>query len=185
MIVVSLHGIKKAFATGGDILLGVDWEIQSGQKIALVGRNGSGKTTLMGIVVGRMEPDSGTRTLGRGARIVEMGLIPDRGIDITLFNYILEARQDLLDMRQKAVELAAEVAAKPDDRIVSRGAHDYVIAFGAINRTGAGDRGRSAEAFRTGALCPLPPIPDQQRSHTNRYRDPQSCLHETYPFAPR
>jgi ATP-binding cassette subfamily F protein 3 len=115
MIVVSLHGIKKAFATGGDILLGVDWEIQSGQKIALVGRNGSGKTTLMGIVVGRMEPDDGTRTLGRGARIVEMGQIPDRGIDVTLFNYILEARQDLLDMRQKAVELAAEVAASPDD----------------------------------------------------------------------
>ncbi len=115
MIVVSLHGIRKAFAVGGDILLGVDWEIQSGQKIALVGRNGSGKTTLMGIVIGRMEPDTGTRTLGRGARIVEMGQIPDRGIDITLFDYILEARQDLLDMRHKAVEMATEVAAKPDD----------------------------------------------------------------------
>lgn len=115
MIVVSLHGIRKGFATGGDVLLGVDWEVQTGQKIALVGRNGSGKTTLMGIVVGRVEPDAGTRTLGRGARIVEMGQIPDRGIDVTLFDYVLEARRDLLDLRHKAVEMAGEVAAKPDD----------------------------------------------------------------------
>ena len=56
MIVVSLHGIKKAFATGGDILLGVDWEIQSGQKIALVGRNGSGKTTLLNLISRFYEP---------------------------------------------------------------------------------------------------------------------------------
>ena len=115
MIVVSLHGIRKGFAAGGEILLGVDWEIHSGQKIALVGRNGSGKTTLMGIVVGRMETDSGTRTLGRGVRIVEMGQIPDREIELTLFDYILEARRDLLDMRHRAVEMAAEVAARPDD----------------------------------------------------------------------
>ncbi len=115
MIVVSLHGIRKGFAAGGEILLGVDWEIHSGQKIALVGRNGSGKTTLMGIVVGRMEPDSGTRTLGRGVRIVEMGQIPDREIELTLFDYILEARRDLLDMRHRAVEMAAEVAERPDD----------------------------------------------------------------------
>ena len=115
MIVVSLHGIRKGFATGGDILLGVDWEIHSGQKIALVGRNGSGKTTLMGIVVGRMEPDAGTRTLGRGARIVEMGQIPDRAVDTTLFDYVLEARRDLLDLRHRALELAADVAGRPDD----------------------------------------------------------------------
>lgn len=115
MIVVSLHDIRKGFATGGDILLGVDWEIHSGQKIALVGRNGSGKTTLMGIVVGRMEADAGTRTLGRGARIVEMGQIPDRAIETTLFDYVLEARRDLLDMRHRAITMAAQVAERPDD----------------------------------------------------------------------
>ena len=108
MIVVSLRDIRKAFASGGDILLGVDWEIISGQKIALVGRNGSGKTTLMGIVVGRMEPDSGTRTLGRGARIVEMGQIPDRGVETTLFDYILEARRDLLNCSNYSADGHAE-----------------------------------------------------------------------------
>ncbi len=115
MIVVSLHGITKAFPTGGDVLNGVDWEIHSGQKIALVGRNGSGKTTLMGIVIGRVEPDHGTRTLGRGVRVAEMGQIPDRDIEVTLFDYVLEARQDLLDLRHRVTQLAADVAANPHD----------------------------------------------------------------------
>ncbi|HWO57985.1 MAG TPA: ABC-F family ATP-binding cassette domain-containing protein [bacterium] len=115
MIVVSLHDIRKSFPAGGDVLTGVDWEIHSGQKIALVGRNGSGKTTLMGIVVGRMEADSGTRTLGRGVRIVEMSQIPDRSLESTLYDYVLDARRDLLDLRHRVVELAAAVAENPDD----------------------------------------------------------------------
>ncbi len=158
MIVVSLHGIRKGFATGGDVLLGVDWEIHSGQKIALVGRNGSGKTTLMGIVVGRTEPDAGTRTLGRGTRIVEMNQIPDRDINSTLFDYVLEARRDLLDLRHKVMEIASAVAANPDDP-------DLQARLGAVQHelehSGAYDLELQVERILTGLSFPR-----------ERWRDP-------------
>jgi ATP-binding cassette subfamily F protein 3 len=117
MILVSLHGITKGFATGAaDVLAGVDWEIASGEKIALVGRNGCGKTTLLGIASGRLEHDSGTRTLGRGIRISEMGQIPDREIETTLFGYVLSARADLLELRVRVAELSTAVARATHDK---------------------------------------------------------------------
>jgi len=116
MILASLHGITKGFATGADdVLAGVDWEITSGEKIALLGRNGCGKTTLLGIASGRLEHDSGTRTLGRGVRISEMGQIPDREIETTLFGYVLSARADLLELRVRVAELSTAVARAPHD----------------------------------------------------------------------
>ncbi|MEW5702214.1 MAG: ABC-F family ATP-binding cassette domain-containing protein [Candidatus Zixiibacteriota bacterium] len=116
MILVSLHGVTKGFSTGAShVLAGVDWEILAGEKIALVGRNGSGKTTLLGIVSGRLESDSGLRTLGRGVRISEMGQIPDRDLDATLFDHVRSARADLLELRARLVELTGAVARTPHD----------------------------------------------------------------------
>jgi len=114
MILVALHGIGKRYPTGV-VLSGIDWEIKSGEKIALVGRNGSGKSTLMGILSGRMTPDAGIRTLGRGVRILELDQIPDRTIEQSLFEYVRDARADILALRARLDELTRAVAAAPDD----------------------------------------------------------------------
>lgn len=114
MILVSLHDIVKGFPSG-DVLTGVDWEIKTGEKIALVGQNGSGKTTLMGILMGRLAADRGTRTLGRGVRISELGQIPERGVDQSLAQYVLEGCADVLALRDRAESLAREVERAPQD----------------------------------------------------------------------
>ncbi len=41
------------------ILQGLNWEIQAGQKIGLVGANGTGKSTLLQLILGRAAPDTG------------------------------------------------------------------------------------------------------------------------------
>jgi ATP-binding cassette subfamily F protein 3 len=114
MILVALHGITKGFPTG-DVLKGVDWEIRSGEKIAFLGRNGSGKSTLLGIINARVTADSGSRTLGRGVQIAEMGQIPERTEDISLFDYLVAAREDLQMLRQRVAELSDAVAESPHD----------------------------------------------------------------------
>ena len=114
MIIVALNKITKGFPLG-DVLRGVDWEIKSGEKIALLGKNGSGKSTLLGILNGRTMPDTGSRTLGRGARIIEMGQIPDRTPDIKLFDYMITARGDLVALQQRVSELSREVEQSPHD----------------------------------------------------------------------
>jgi ATP-binding cassette subfamily F protein 3 len=114
MILVALHRITKGYPLG-EVLRGVDWEIKSSEKIALLGRNGSGKSTLLGVLCGRTEPDSGNRTLGRGTRIVEMGQIPDRDTDELLFDYMVAARGDLQLLQQRIDDLAHDLEQSPHD----------------------------------------------------------------------
>src|ERR1044071_7276296 len=53
-----LSDIKKSYG-GYEILRGVSFQVNPGEKIGLVGRNGSGKTTIFRIVTGSESPDSG------------------------------------------------------------------------------------------------------------------------------
>lgn len=65
---LQLDQISKRF---GDIeiLKGVTFSIQEGNKIGLVGVNGSGKSSLLKIIMGEMEPSEGTITRRRDIRI--------------------------------------------------------------------------------------------------------------------
>lgn len=114
MILASLQKITKSYPLG-DVLRGVDWEIKSGEKIALLGKNGSGKTTLLGILSGRLLPDDGVRTTARGARIAEISQIPTREAGRKLYDYLLDSRSDIRQLHTAVAELAEAVAANPDD----------------------------------------------------------------------
>ena len=58
MILISVQEITKGFGAH-EVLKGVSFSLQKGEKMGLVGVNGCGKTTLMRIITGEMEPDGG------------------------------------------------------------------------------------------------------------------------------
>ena len=58
MALLGLLDINLAFG-GPSILEKVNLQIDSGERVCLVGRNGSGKSTLMRVIAGEMKPDSG------------------------------------------------------------------------------------------------------------------------------
>ena len=48
--ILSIRGLRKAYASGTEALKSVDLDIRRGEIFALLGPNGAGKTTLISIV---------------------------------------------------------------------------------------------------------------------------------------
>jgi len=90
---------------GGPLFQGLDLVVQSGDRMALVGRNGSGKSTLMKVMAGLVEPDRGSRTLPPGITVGYMEQDPDFSGFATLGAF---ATQRLDPAEHYRVEMAAE-----------------------------------------------------------------------------
>ena len=58
--ILSLRGLRKAYASGTEALKSVDLDIERGEIFALLGPNGAGKTTLISIVCGIVTATGGT-----------------------------------------------------------------------------------------------------------------------------
>lgn len=63
---------------GREILHGLDFSVDAGDYLCIVGENGSGKSTLIKTVLGLREPFSGRITFGDGLRQTEIGYLPQQ-----------------------------------------------------------------------------------------------------------
>jgi ABC-2 type transport system ATP-binding protein len=81
--ILSIRGLRKAYASGTEALKSLDLDIRRGEIFALLGPNGAGKTTMISIVCGIVTPTAGEvlidgknwRTHYREAR-TRIGLVP-------------------------------------------------------------------------------------------------------------
>ena len=67
-VVLEAHGLWKSFG-GRDVLAEVDFVLQRGERVGIVGPNGVGKTTFLRLLLGELEPDRGTVVAGVRTRI--------------------------------------------------------------------------------------------------------------------
>ena len=58
MLILQCRNIKKDFGIH-QVLKSIDFDLEEGERVGLVGKNGAGKTTLINIIAGRLKPDSG------------------------------------------------------------------------------------------------------------------------------
>jgi lipoprotein-releasing system ATP-binding protein len=73
-VLVELQHVSFAYGEGESlvpVLENVDFSVQSGQRIALLGRSGSGKSTLMNILAGLLLPEQGS-VVWRGTDITQL-----------------------------------------------------------------------------------------------------------------
>jgi ATPase subunit of ABC transporter with duplicated ATPase domains len=65
--------LRAAVVRRGDFTLGpVDLDLRGGDRVAIVGPNGAGKTTLLALLLGRLDPQSGSATTGSGVVVGEL-----------------------------------------------------------------------------------------------------------------
>lgn len=71
-----MTGLVKSFDLEKKILNGLSFQVDSGERVGLLGKNGAGKTTLFRMLTGELEPDEGEIQLGAGRRVGLISQIP-------------------------------------------------------------------------------------------------------------
>jgi branched-chain amino acid transport system ATP-binding protein len=61
---LDISGVRAGYGDTGDVLQGIDLELDEGEVVALLGRNGVGKTTLMNTIMGLVRASAGSIRLG-------------------------------------------------------------------------------------------------------------------------
>lgn len=103
---IQINNVSHDFA-GTVILSGVTAAITPGRHIGLVGANGCGKTTLVRIIVGELEPVSGTVTTDAGASVGYVPQAMETNGAGTVGEFLLA---DILDLRTELSRLEHAMA---------------------------------------------------------------------------
>lgn len=104
---ISLRGLHFSYASGLDILKGVDFELNAGDRVALTGSNGAGKSTLLRLINGLETPNSG---------------------EIHAFGAVRQQEKDFREVRVRA----GLVFQDPDDQLFCPTVAED-LAFGPLN----------------------------------------------------
>ncbi|MCP3957295.1 MAG: ATP-binding cassette domain-containing protein [bacterium] len=87
MALFSVQGLGLGYG-GMPLLEDLGFQIEAGERIALVGRNGSGKSTLLRLLAGELEPDDGQILLQAGCRVAQLDQELPQNLEGDLFDVI-------------------------------------------------------------------------------------------------
>lgn len=110
MIDISVRELVKGFAQGENILNGVTFDVNTGERIGILGRNGCGKTTLFRLLCGELTPDSGEISIASGRRLGLISQIPVYPADWTTEDVLRDAHRALYAIEEKLNTLAERMA---------------------------------------------------------------------------
>lgn len=106
------HQLSKSYGVN-TLLAKITFSILPDDRVGLVGPNGSGKSTLLRLITGEEEPDAGSVFLSPGT---ELGYLPqgvERGLDLSVGDYILAGQAELGEVHRRLEELQALLSDHP------------------------------------------------------------------------
>ena len=120
MIDISVSNLVKEFEVGTKILDGLTFQVDSGERVGLLGPNGCGKTTLLRILTGEVSCDEGEVVIAPGKRLGLISQIPVYPAGYTVENVLDTAFAPLREMEREMEELAQRMGADSDSALLSR-----------------------------------------------------------------
>ena len=106
MIDISVSSLVKSFELGKNILDGLSFTVNSGERVGILGHNGCGKTTLFRILAGEIGYDEGEVMLAPGKRLGLISQIPVYPEGWTTEDVLRSAHRRLYDINERLEELA-------------------------------------------------------------------------------
>ena len=118
MILISVQDLEKSFGIH-EVLRGVSFSLQKGEKMGLVGVNGCGKSTLMRILTGELEADGGSVHKSKDLRIGYLAQVDDIALTDTVWGALLRVFEPVIAMEKRLTQMEEEMAQETDpDRAV-------------------------------------------------------------------
>ena len=151
MIDISVQGLVKSFEQDKNILDGLTFEINNGERVGILGRNGCGKTTLFRILTGELHPDDGTVSIFRGKRLGLISQIPVYPPDWTTEDVLRDAHKRLYAMQDRMNELAEMMAYDDSPQVLA----EYDRLSADFQRLGGYDMEREINRVANGLEIPM------------------------------
>ena len=96
MNILTIKNLTKEY-TDRKLFDGIDFSLEEGEKVGVIGINGTGKSTLLKIIAGVETPDEGEYIKGSNVVINYLSQNPDFPKGITIYDYIINANKDSHD----------------------------------------------------------------------------------------
>ncbi len=109
MIDISVKNLTKFFVIGDNLLEDLSFEVQEGERVAILGRNGCGKTTLFNILTGQMDYDSGEVYVNPNKRLGLISQIPHFPAGYCVEDVLRSAFSQLMAFKNKMTLLEKQM----------------------------------------------------------------------------
>ncbi|MER3428594.1 MAG: ABC transporter ATP-binding protein [Pyrinomonas sp.] len=116
-----LTDVRKSYG-GQEVLRGVSFQVNPGERIGLVGRNGAGKTTVLRLIAGEESPDEGEVVRARNLRVGVLAQHVEFAPDLSVHEASLAAFGELQRIEHEMRLLEQRMAEGADDleRVLER-----------------------------------------------------------------
>ncbi len=119
MALVSLQGVNVGF--GGPLLLeGIDFSIDRGERVCLVGRNGTGKSTIMRLITGDVKPDAGKIVYQQGVSITLLTQELPQALLGSVFDVVSSAFGEQGKLLAEYHQVGARLAHEHSEKLMAR-----------------------------------------------------------------
>lgn len=114
MPVLSVSNLFKSYIVE-TILEDINFNLEDGDKVGVLGLNGTGKTTLIEIISGALDSDSGTIMLQKGLSLGYLKQHTKIESSLTIFNECLKVFDDLILMEERIRTLEVEISSLSEE----------------------------------------------------------------------